>query len=182
MSSRIIELASYLSLPDCNDSKKKRYTQVLINKIFHPKMVNIFLPIMFSISFVCSKEPSHFFTSAFLFSLISFDILNKACVVKALIVLKTISVKILRQNNVESMFIQHWGVDLKFFYNICACGDLVVWTLGFDCLDVGFWLYGRWILIGWMLDFGCLGVGFWLCGDWTLGVRTLDFGCVDVGC
>ena len=31
----------------------------LINKKFQRKIVNIFLPIMFSICFGCSKEPSH---------------------------------------------------------------------------------------------------------------------------
>ena len=72
--------------------------------------------------------------------------------------------KILRQNNVESMFIQYWGVDLKFFYNICGCGDLVVWTLGFDCLDVGFWLFGDRTLGARSLDFGCVDVGLWLYG------------------
>ena len=33
--------------------------QVKINKIFQREIVNIFLPILFSISFGCSKEPSH---------------------------------------------------------------------------------------------------------------------------
>ena len=31
-----------------------------------------------------------------------------------------------------------------------------------------------------MLDFGCLNVGFWLCGRCILVVKTLDVGCVDV--
>ena len=34
-------------------------SQVKINKKFQPKTVNIFLPIILSIRFVCSKEPSH---------------------------------------------------------------------------------------------------------------------------
>ena len=34
-------------------------TQVYINKNFQRKIVNIFLPIIFSICFGCSKEPSH---------------------------------------------------------------------------------------------------------------------------
>ena len=37
--------------------------------------------------------------------------------------------------------------------------------LDFGCVDVGFWLYGRWIL---------------LCGRWILVVWTLDFVWVDV--
>ena len=57
---------------------------------------------------------------------------------------------------------------------------MVVRTLFFGCVDVGYWLVGRqievgWVLdfdfvdvgfrlFGWMLDFGCLEVGFWLCG------------------
>ena len=35
------------------------YTQVLINKHFQRKIVNIFLPISFNICCGCSKEPSH---------------------------------------------------------------------------------------------------------------------------
>ena len=34
--------------------------------------------------------------------------------------------------------------------------------LYFGCLDVGFWLCGRWSLIAWTLDFGYFDVGFWL--------------------
>ena len=33
--------------------------QIKINKITQRKIVNIFLPILFSICFGCSKEPSH---------------------------------------------------------------------------------------------------------------------------
>ena len=35
------------------------FSQVYINKIFQPKVFNIFLPINFNIYFGCSKEPSH---------------------------------------------------------------------------------------------------------------------------
>ena len=34
-------------------------SQVQMNKNFQRKIVNIFLPIIFSICFGCSKEPSH---------------------------------------------------------------------------------------------------------------------------
>ena len=34
------------------------FPQVYINKIFQRKIVNIFLPILLSICFGCSKEPS----------------------------------------------------------------------------------------------------------------------------
>ena len=37
-----------------------RGCKVKINKNFQHKIVNIFLPISFSICFVCSKEPSDF--------------------------------------------------------------------------------------------------------------------------
>ena len=40
-------------------SRSKYYAQVEMNKIFHRKIVHIFLPILFSICFGCSKEPSH---------------------------------------------------------------------------------------------------------------------------
>ena len=39
-------------------------------------------------------------------------------------------------------------------------------------MDVGFWLCGRWILVGWMLDFGCVDVGVWFV--WTLNFRYMD--------
>ena len=29
---------------------------------------------------------------------------------------------------------------------------MVVWTLDLSCVDIGFCLYGRWILVGCMLD------------------------------
>ena len=57
---------------------------------------------------------------------------------------------------------------------MCACRDLIV-------LMLGFWLFGRWILVVGTLDFGCGDVVFWLCGRWILVVGTLDFGCVVVG-
>ena len=55
---------------------------------------------------------------------------------------------------------------------------LIVWTLNSGCVEVGFLLYGRWILVGWMLGFGCLDVGFGceVVERWTLVERTLDFG------
>ena len=37
----------------------ERATQVKINNNFQRKIVNIFLPIICSICFGCSKEPSH---------------------------------------------------------------------------------------------------------------------------
>ena len=37
----------------------RKLSQVKITKIFHRKIVNIFLPISFNIHFGCSKEPSH---------------------------------------------------------------------------------------------------------------------------
>ena len=47
------------------------------------------------------------------------------------------------------------------------CRILIVWTLDFSCVDVGFdlvnvgiWLCGRWILVAWMFDFSCMDVGF----------------------
>ena len=48
--------------PDFSISKYIRCmktAQVYINKIFQPKIVNIFLPISFNICFGCSKELSH---------------------------------------------------------------------------------------------------------------------------
>ena len=54
------------------------------------------------------------------------------------------------QNNVESMFIQRWDVDLKFFQHLCL--------QGFVCVDVGFWLFGCWILVVSTLDFGRVDV------------------------
>ena len=61
--------------------------------------------------------------------------------------------------------------------------------LDFGCVDVGFWMFGRWILVGWTLDFGLCG--HWIFVIWTLHfgwadvkilfVWTLDYGCVDVG-
>ena len=41
---------------------------------------------------------------------------------------------------------------------------LVGYMLDFGCLDVGFWLCGRWILVLWALDYGYMDVGFWLGG------------------
>ena len=41
---------------------------------------------------------------------------------------------------------------------------LVVWIFNFGWLDVGFWLYGRWILDVSTLGFGYVDVGFWLYG------------------
>ena len=61
----------------------------------------------------------------------------------------------------------------RCFNNVCL--------QGFGCVDVGFWLFRRWILVVGTLDFGCGVVGFWLCGRWILVVGTLDFGCRDVG-
>ena len=61
----------------------------------------------------------------------------------------------------------------RCFNNVCL--------QGFDCVDVGFWLFGRWILVVGTLDFGCGDVVFWLWGRWILVVGTLDFGCVVVG-
>ena len=48
-------------------------------------------------------------------------------------------------------------------------------------MDVGFWLYGHWILVVWTLDLGCVDIGFWLYGRWILVVWTLDFDWVEVG-
>ena len=39
------------------------------------------------------------------------------------------------------------------------CGDV-----NFGCVDVEFWLGGRWIFVDGMLNFGCVDVGFWLGG------------------
>ena len=44
---------------DSTEHEKVNIGLVKISKIFQPKIVNIFLPIIFSICFVCSKEPSH---------------------------------------------------------------------------------------------------------------------------
>ena len=63
-----------------------------------------------------------------------------------------------------------WTLD---FGKLSGCWILVVGTLEFGYLDVGFF----W----WMLHFGCVGNGFWLCGRWILIAWTLDFGCLD-GC
>ena len=35
-----------------------------------------------------------------------------------------------------------------------------MWMLDFGCVDVGFWLFGRWILVVWTLDFDYVDVGF----------------------
>ena len=58
-----------------------------------------------------------------------------------------------------------------------------MWTLEFGCLNVGFWLCGRcilvgvcWLLVGRMLFFGCLYFGFRLCGRWIWIALTFDFG------
>ena len=40
-----------------------------------------------------------------------------------------------------------------------------MWTLNFGRVDV---------------EFGCVDVEFWLCGRWNLVVLMLEFGCVDV--
>ena len=68
----------------------------------------------------------------------------------------------------------------RCFNNVCL--------QGFGCVDVGFWLFGRWILVVGTLDFGCGDVGFWLwgrwilvSGRWILVVGMLDFGCDEVG-
>ena len=57
--------------------------------------------------------------------------------------------------------------------------------VGFGCVDVGYWLFGRWIFVGWTLDFGCVVVEFRFGGCWTLVVLhwmwMLDVGFVDVG-
>ena len=73
---------------------------------------------------------------------------------------------------------------------------MVVSTLDFVCIDIGFWLGGCWILVVWTLDFdyidlknlvvwtfdiGCLDVGYWLIGRWILVRLTLDIGCMDIG-
>ena len=55
-------------------------------------------------------------------------------------------------------------------------------------MDVGIWLFGRWILVGWMLSFGRVDGGFWLCGLWNLLfldvlflLAVIDvFSCVDI--
>ena len=44
---------------DKNNQTIKMFTKVLMNTHFQCKIVNIFLPIIFSICFVCSKESSH---------------------------------------------------------------------------------------------------------------------------
>ena len=62
---------------------------------------------------------------------------------------------------------------LHCFNNMCL--------QGFGCVDVGFWLFGRWILVVGTLDFGCGDVGFWLCGRWILVVWSFGFWLVDVG-
>ena len=36
------------------------------------------------------------------------------------------------------------------------------------CLDVGFWLGGRLILVQWTLDLGLVDFGFWFYGRWIL--------------
>ena len=41
---------------------------------------------------------------------------------------------------------------------------LVVWTLGFGCVDVGILLQEHWILDVWTMDFGCVDAGSWLFG------------------
>ena len=38
------------------------------------------------------------------------------------------------------------------------------WTLDFGCMDVGFWMCRRRVLVMWTLDFGCMDVEFWLVG------------------
>ena len=53
-------------------------------------------------------------------------------------------------------------------------GCLVMWTLDFGCIDVGFWVDGCWILVVWTMYFGCMFVGFWFDGCWILVVWTLD--------
>ena len=40
-------------------SSEKVRSQVKINTIFQRRIVNIFLPISFTICFGCTKEPSH---------------------------------------------------------------------------------------------------------------------------
>ena len=64
----------------------------------------------------------------------------------------------------------------RWLRNECHCV-----TSNFAWLEIRFWLYGRWRLVGLMYDFGCLDAGFWLCGRWNLVAGTLDFGCVDDG-
>ena len=57
----LLLLSSFLLFYCRIPNVKKLYidnTQVKINKIFESKIVNIFLPISFSICFGCSKEPS----------------------------------------------------------------------------------------------------------------------------
>ena len=45
--------------PNTERLKYNIHSQVKTNKTFQSKIVNIFLPIIFSICFGCSKEPSH---------------------------------------------------------------------------------------------------------------------------
>ena len=78
------------------------------------------------------------------------------------------------------MSIQGRDIDFTLFQQ-CVPAGIWLLMLGFGCLDVGFWLWGRWILVVRTLDFGCDVVGFWLWGRWILVVGTLDFGCGDVG-
>ena len=53
------ELEEYIKKYEKEKKENEVKTQVLINKNLQLELVNIFLPIDFSICFGCSKEPSH---------------------------------------------------------------------------------------------------------------------------
>ena len=53
--------------------------------------------------------------------------------------------------------------------------------VGFCCFDVGFWLFGRWILIVWAMNFDWVDVGFWLFEHCIVVVLKVYFGWVDDG-
>ena len=52
--------------------------------------------------------------------------------------------------------------------------------MGINCLNVGIWLIGCWILVVWIFDLDFLDALFWCCGRLILVGWMLDFGCFDV--
>ena len=80
---------------------------------------------------------------------------------------------------VERLFLAvPWGC-LRFVIVVFPDHTHLLFLVGW--VDVGFWLFGRWISVLWTLNFGCLDVGFLLGGCWILVLWTLEFGCLDVG-
>ena len=63
-------------------------------------------------------------------------------------------------------------VDVDVWF--CGRLALVDWTLDFGSVEI-------WVLVVWTLYFGWVNVGFWLFGRWILVVLILVLGCLDAG-